>query len=182
MSAAGAGGIGAAVQGVTDVASSAASAALSLKLAKDARDHSINVYQHRYQWQMDDMRLAGLNPILAYRQSPGAGAAPVQGHMSSVARSNYVATARQGAMMKAEVFRTKQQGWQAAQQSALAQEQAVTVRRLREALVSSAKSAAAGARAGLPVKQADEAYYKTKPGQMMRFLQRTLQGLGGKGN
>lgn len=37
--------------------------------------HQIAFYQNRYQWQMEDMRKAGLNPILSYKQSaPGGGA------------------------------------------------------------------------------------------------------------
>lgn len=30
-------------------------------------------YRHRYQWTMEDMRIAGLNPILAYKQGVGGG-------------------------------------------------------------------------------------------------------------
>lgn len=32
-----------------------------------------DAYKHRYQWQMQDMRAAGLNPILAYSQGPPGG-------------------------------------------------------------------------------------------------------------
>lgn len=38
-----------------------------------AFDQNRFMYQHRYQFQMDDMRKAGLNPILSYRQAPPGG-------------------------------------------------------------------------------------------------------------
>lgn len=48
-----------------------ASAGLSYLMAKDAREAQREAYQNRYQWMMQDMRKAGLNPILAYKTSPG---------------------------------------------------------------------------------------------------------------
>jgi len=41
--------------------------------AEDQRSWDENVYKHRYQWQMQDMRKAGLNPMLSFMQSPGSG-------------------------------------------------------------------------------------------------------------
>lgn len=38
-----------------------------------AFDQNKFMYQHRYQFQMDDMKKAGLNPILSYRQAPPGG-------------------------------------------------------------------------------------------------------------
>ncbi|QCS36312.1 minor capsid protein [Capybara microvirus Cap1_SP_230] len=35
------------------------------KLMEKANEYNVENYQHRYQWQMDDMKAAGLNPILA---------------------------------------------------------------------------------------------------------------------
>lgn len=36
--------------------------------------HQEHMYRHRYQWQMEDMEKAGLNPILSYKQgAPTAG-------------------------------------------------------------------------------------------------------------
>lgn len=73
--------------------------------------HQIAMYQNRYQWQMEDMRKAGLNPILAYRQgAPGGGAgasytpvnvgaAGVQGAASAM--QSYQAS-RQADLLKAQ--------------------------------------------------------------------------------
>ena len=41
--------------------------------AKGAWKRSVYSYKRRYQWQMDDMRRAGLNPILAYQNPPPGG-------------------------------------------------------------------------------------------------------------
>lgn len=44
-------------------------------IAKGANDFTRSTYQNRYQWTMDDMRAAGLNPMLAYQLGAG-GAMP----------------------------------------------------------------------------------------------------------
>lgn len=38
--------------------------------AERNREFQRAMYEHRYQWQMADMKKAGLNPILAYQQGP----------------------------------------------------------------------------------------------------------------
>lgn len=57
LAAAGVGAVGSAVTG-----------ALGLKSASDAQGFSKKQYARRYQVTMDDMRKAGLNPMLAYSQ------------------------------------------------------------------------------------------------------------------
>lgn len=44
--------------------------------AKDAYEREKNMYQKRYQWTMNDMRAAGLNPILAASSGFQVGSAP----------------------------------------------------------------------------------------------------------
>ena len=52
--------------------------------AADQRQFNEYAYRNRYQWQMEDMREAGLNPILSYKQ--GAPGVPgVGGYSSNVA-------------------------------------------------------------------------------------------------
>lgn len=46
-------------------------AGMNFASAKDAMDFQKEMYKHRYQWTMEDMRKAGLNPILAYSQGGG---------------------------------------------------------------------------------------------------------------
>ena len=51
--------------------------------AERNRQHQTSMYMHRYQWQMEDMRKAGLNPILSYKTGApggtggGGGVSPV---------------------------------------------------------------------------------------------------------
>lgn len=51
--------------------------------AERNREFQRSFYQHRYQWQMADMKAAGLNPILSYHQAPSGMGSP-----SSVAPIN----------------------------------------------------------------------------------------------
>lgn len=58
-----------------DLASSAAQYAFNRRLQKKAHEHQKYMYQHRHQWAVDDLREAGLNPILS-AGSPGGGGMP----------------------------------------------------------------------------------------------------------
>lgn len=44
------------------------------------REFSRSMYEHRYQWQMEDMRKAGLNPILAYKTGAPGGPGSAGGY------------------------------------------------------------------------------------------------------
>jgi len=46
---------------------------LSIREAAKQRKFIKKMYRHRYQYQMEDMRKAGLNPILSYAQAPPTG-------------------------------------------------------------------------------------------------------------
>lgn len=52
------------------------SAAASAKIARDNRRWQERMTKHRYQYQMQDMRQAGLNPMLAFGASPPASPTP----------------------------------------------------------------------------------------------------------
>lgn len=72
-------GIGGAAAGtVLGAVGTAVTAHLSNRAAEKAQEHQKKMYRSRYQWTMEDMRLAGLNPMLAYRQGVGGpGSAPM---------------------------------------------------------------------------------------------------------
>lgn len=59
--------------------------------AQRNREFQQSMYMHRYQWQMEDMRRAGLNPILSYKMGAPGGASP-----SSVAPINVGAPIQEG--------------------------------------------------------------------------------------
>lgn len=70
----------------------AAGGALSYFTAKalqeDAQQYATNFYERRYQRQMEDMRKAGLNPILSYRTgAPGQGGAQGIASAGGIAQS-----------------------------------------------------------------------------------------------
>lgn len=62
---------GAIAGGVSSIIGGALSNSAARHAATVANQRNIYNYQHRYQWAMDDMRNAGLNPILAATQGIG---------------------------------------------------------------------------------------------------------------
>lgn len=170
-------------QGVTDIASSALGAHFAHTQAKKARQFTREVYHNRYQWTMSDMRAAGLNPILAYSQGTGGGVGGgPQASSPSIPKTNYATTSKQLALMDAEkekLIGETANAWAASERNAM---EANRVRLTTPAAISSANSAARAAAAGLPVKEADEKFYKSTPGQWTRMLQRLLQGARGAGS
>ena len=127
MAAAGAAAAGSLVSGLfaTGLASQANKNAK--KAARRAFERSVKAYKHRYQWTMEDMRKAGLNPILAYGQ--GAGSAP---------------TAQQAQTFLADAS-SLGRGAEAGIKAALADPQKRQIEAATQASVSSAKAAEAAA-------------------------------------
>ena len=62
---------GAIAGGVSSIISGALSNSAARHAATVANQRNVYNYQHRYQWAMDDMQKAGLNPILAATQGIG---------------------------------------------------------------------------------------------------------------
>ena len=61
----------------SELLGSAAQAAITPKAQKAAQKFSKHMYRHRYQYAVDDLRKAGLNPILAASAGLGGGSSPV---------------------------------------------------------------------------------------------------------
>lgn len=142
--------------------------------------------QHQYQWAMADMKRAGLNPILAYKQG-GAGSAggssysPVNiGEAFSRGAQTGVSSASQAKQLEAAIdnvnadtlLKHEQQNTQTAMQtqaraSAMASSaqaaQAGAQTRILDLTLQSAKAAAAQAKI-------DEDFYKSDAGQMLQIL------------
>lgn len=65
----------------------ALSSGLSFLAAKQQRDFIEKMYKNRYTYQMEDMRQAGLNPILSYSQAPPGGPQGGMAQIADMARS-----------------------------------------------------------------------------------------------
>ena len=74
---AGAGATGALMSGMFGLAGTGLQGWFAQNEASKARRHMEHMYKHRYQWQMEDMEAAGLNPILmSSGGAPGVPASP----------------------------------------------------------------------------------------------------------
>lgn len=82
------------------------------KAARSNRRFQKHMYQHRYQYQMEDMAKAGLNPILAYQQGAGGTPSGAQANISSNPgsdMSNTVANALKAYSRSVEVKKMNQE-------------------------------------------------------------------------
>ncbi len=67
------------------IAGDAFAAQSNIDEAQKSRDFTADIYQRRYQWTMADMKKAGLNPILAYKQGAGGPGGSAMAHVGSSA-------------------------------------------------------------------------------------------------
>lgn len=89
--------LGAIAGGVVGAAANIGGTAFQYYAQKEAQKKNKKNYKNRYLWQMEDMRNAGLNPILSYQQSPGSGAMAPSGQVGggaaeAMARGSEVTT------------------------------------------------------------------------------------------
>ena len=110
--------------GLLGAASSIGGSFLENELAKgrtkDQYQYQKQLYENRYQWQMEDMRRAGLNPILSYKT--GAGSAGGVG-LSTPSVPDLGSSARQGARAVSEIAQIKAQTINTKADSRLKEEQ-----------------------------------------------------------
>lgn len=99
------GALGGIVGGVFGLAGQALANRASRESQEVAMRHARTMYQKRYQWQMEDMRKAGLNPILSYQTGApgGGGVGTYQGAPTSNLGETIVSTAKAGSKLKGEL-------------------------------------------------------------------------------
>ena len=78
-----------------NAASSAAQMGMAYRNMRLQMRHQKEMYQHRHQWAVKDLRSAGLNPILAV--GSGAGSAPGQGGVPTTSAPDLAGAMRTGA-------------------------------------------------------------------------------------
>lgn len=75
-----------------------------------ANERDVFNYQHRYQWEVQDMQKAGLNPALLYGGSSGSGSvpsAPAGSSVSPIAGSDPISAIMDLALLKANIENIK---------------------------------------------------------------------------
>ena len=87
-----------------------------LQFQRDAMDRSWKrsqtAYRKRYQWQMADMRAAGLNPILSYNQTPPQMASPPVPGGASYQPGNLMSGVPEAVNSAVGAYRAKKEGEQ----------------------------------------------------------------------
>lgn len=146
---------GAAIGGAAGLIGAGISAAVSSNEARKQRKWAKAMYKARYQMTMDDMRKAGLNPILAARQGPGAVPSGAVGQIPNFGEA-LTAGMDRGSRSQTEPYKRKQlkaqadlaegQGGLVREQAFLANAQRGTQFSQQEALARSAARDAAQAR------------------------------------
>lgn len=190
-------GWGAAAQIVSNMFSSGLQAHQAFEMQKRSFRHARMMYRKRYQRTMIDMRLAGLNPILAYRVGAGAGAPgggggggigptpPGVGQAFEASAATTRAQKRQDRLLEQERLRVRSQTKLASEQGAAAQaasqvdvEHAKTIDQLRVHQVNSARWEAESGRLGIPRQQRDAEIYDSPGGAFTRYLERLMGPVG----
>lgn len=159
----------------------------SAKAAAKANDFTQLMMQKRHQWEVDDLRDAGLNPILSANAAPSMGSsAKADVHSSSEAISRGVSSALSAKLIKSQIQNLQSQSvnQEAQSKAALASANLNNVTagldtqyrpwesgsRTAASILSSAGSAARGAQAGIrALKTAPKTYFGAA-GQIIKSI------------
>lgn len=170
---------------LSSAAGSAASSAIGFGFgqasAKKAFSRQVDILQNRYQWQVADLKAAGLNPILAVSQPPPAPGVPIGGYSSG--GESLVSSAKQLSKLSPEMkllhqqlklMNAETQRTQAVtrKEDALGAKEVVNVLRARKGLQFD--------QARIPAALAQQEMDETTAGKYLRWFNRFMQSIWGR--
>ena len=171
----------------------------SANKAAQLRQHRFQekMYRNRYQYTMEDMEQAGLNPILAYQQ--GGGSAPSGGSMAPAPNplAGAATTARglqkmrgevallRGAprLQRANIFESWAREKDHSSKADLNRQLADKAKVDKEVSAATARNIGISSdlgQTGLPAARAQEALDKSEPGELLRKLNRIIRSITGR--
>lgn len=155
------------------------------------------MYKNRYQYTMEDMESAGLNPILAYQQgagNPGSGGGmtgapnPLAGAAATARgfrkmRGEVRVLDQQKRLTKAQVSETWAREAEATWKASLNRElatKAISDQQVSQATAKNIKLNTQLGQTGLPAARAQEQLDKSAPGEALRKLNRIIRSITGR--
>lgn len=179
-------GIGAAAgaaSGILGFGAQAWSQSFARKQSSRARRFARWQMANRYQLMVQDLKAAGLNPILAVSQSPGTPAAPIMGAgMASGMAGGIVESAKAGATIEADIEKAHHEAARSGAEGARAEE-SVRMMREQEKLIDAQRKntevSTALQATGLAGAKAQESFDKTTIGNRLRMLNRAIRAIRG---
>lgn len=171
---------GSVIGAVSDMIGGFVNIAANKKAAKKARDHQLFMYRNRYRMTMDDMRAAGLNPILAASLGGGGPVSAPQARMGSFPSGGAAAGAQAGISVSKVKAEKELLNASIATQTALGNkytQEAATIHHNMNNIVNERGALANSAASEAQMLKQDADFYATPAGKKLRDAQRVGEAI-----